>query len=43
MTTRQRVIVVGGEPVGALAALYTARRGYDVELYDLRDGQSGLV
>ena len=43
MTTRQRVIVVGGGPVGALAGLYTARRGYDVELYELRDGQSGLV
>ena len=31
MTTRQKVIIVGGGPVGALAALYTARWGYDVE------------
>ena len=41
--TQQKVIVVGGGSVGALAALYTARRGYDVELYDLRHGQSCLV
>ncbi|EFQ92165.1 hypothetical protein PTT_10811 [Pyrenophora teres f. teres 0-1] len=33
----QKVIVVGGGPVGALSALYAARRGYEVELYDLRD------
>lgn len=35
----KKVVVVGGGPVGALAALYTARRGYQVELYDLRDGR----
>ena len=40
MTARPKVVVVGGGPVGALAALYTAKRGYQVELYDLRDGQS---
>jgi kynurenine 3-monooxygenase len=34
----QKIVVVGGGPVGALSALYAARRGYDVELYDLRDG-----
>jgi 2-polyprenyl-6-methoxyphenol hydroxylase-like FAD-dependent oxidoreductase len=35
----QKIVVVGGGPVGALSALYAARRGYDVELYDLRDGE----
>lgn len=35
----QKIVVVGGGPVGALSALYAARRGYEVELYDLRDGE----
>ena len=34
---RQKVIVVGAGPVGALAALYAARRGDEVEVYELRD------
>ncbi|KAI1342554.1 kynurenine 3-monooxygenase [Xylariaceae sp. FL0016] len=33
----QKVVVIGGGPVGALAALYAARRGYQTELYELRD------
>jgi 2-polyprenyl-6-methoxyphenol hydroxylase-like FAD-dependent oxidoreductase len=37
--SHQKIIVVGGGPVGALSALYAARRGYEVELYDLRDGE----
>ncbi|KAI1302918.1 kynurenine 3-monooxygenase [Xylaria venustula] len=37
MVTRQKVIVIGGGPVGALSALYAARRGFEVELYELRD------
>lgn len=34
----QKVVVVGAGPVGALAALYAAGRGDDVEVYELRDG-----
>ncbi|KAI4224457.1 MAG: hypothetical protein LQ349_007239 [Xanthoria aureola] len=34
---KQRVLVVGAGPVGALAALYAAGRGDDVAVYDLRD------
>ena len=34
----QKVIVVGAGPVGALAALYAAQRGDNVEIYELRDG-----
>ncbi len=33
-----KVIVVGAGPVGALAALYAAQRGHDVEVYELRNG-----
>ena len=35
---KQKVIVVGAGPVGALAALYAAGRGDDVEVYELRSG-----
>lgn len=37
-TYKQKVLVVGAGPVGALAALYAAQRGDDVEIYELRDG-----
>ncbi|KAN0092314.1 FAD/NAD(P)-binding domain containing protein [Hyaloscypha variabilis] len=33
---RQKTLVVGAGPVGALAALYAAQRGHDVEVYELR-------
>ncbi|CAL3970140.1 hypothetical protein PZA11_006424 [Diplocarpon coronariae] len=33
---RQKTVVVGAGPVGALAALYAAQRGHDVEIYELR-------
>ena len=35
---RQRTIVVGAGPVGALAALYAAARGDQVYVYELRGG-----
>lgn len=37
---KQKVVVVGAGPVGALAALYAAGRGDDVEVYELRSGMS---
>jgi kynurenine 3-monooxygenase len=37
-TKPQKVVVVGAGPVGSLAALYAARRGHEVELYELRAG-----
>ncbi|KAL5327553.1 hypothetical protein ACEPPN_005252 [Leptodophora sp. 'Broadleaf-Isolate-01'] len=33
---RQKTVVVGAGPVGALAALYAAQRDHDVEIYELR-------
>lgn len=38
MATVQKIVIVGAGPVGSLAALYAARRGYQVELYELRPG-----
>ena len=35
----QKVVVVGAGPVGALAALYAAKRGDEVHIYELRDGK----
>ena len=34
-----KVIVVGAGPVGALAALYAGKRGDEVHVYELRDGE----
>ncbi|QIW97736.1 hypothetical protein AMS68_003254 [Peltaster fructicola] len=36
MASSVKCVVVGAGPVGALAALYAARRGWDVEVYELR-------
>jgi NADPH-dependent 2,4-dienoyl-CoA reductase/sulfur reductase-like enzyme len=33
-----KCIIIGAGPVGALAALYAARRGWDVDVYELRGG-----
>jgi len=32
--------VIGAGPVGALAALYAAKRGHNVNIYELRNGES---
>ncbi|PHH54685.1 Kynurenine 3-monooxygenase [Ceratocystis fimbriata CBS 114723] len=32
----QKTVIVGGGPVGSLAALYAAHRGHEVEVYELR-------
>ena len=37
-SNRQKIVVVGAGPVGALAALYAATRGDIVEVYELRAG-----
>ncbi|KAI1823251.1 FAD/NAD(P)-binding domain-containing protein [Xylaria intraflava] len=34
--SNDKVIIVGAGPVGSLAALYAAERGYQVEIYELR-------
>ncbi|KAM3555302.1 hypothetical protein MY1884_005664 [Beauveria asiatica] len=36
MAPPQKMVIVGAGPVGSLAALYAARRGYQVEVYELR-------
>ncbi|KAI9171881.1 Kynurenine 3-monooxygenase [Paramyrothecium foliicola] len=36
MEKPQKIVVVGAGPVGSLAALYAAQRGYEVEVYELR-------
>lgn len=40
--TQQKFVIVGAGPVGSLAALYAAKRGHDVEIYELRGGKNGL-
>ncbi|KAI9807867.1 MAG: kynurenine 3-monooxygenase, mitochondrial precursor [Sarcosagium campestre] len=34
--SKQKTLIIGAGPVGALAAIYAARRGDEVELYELR-------
>lgn len=36
--SQPKFLVIGAGPVGALAALYAAGRGHDVEVYELRAG-----
>lgn len=37
-SSKQKTVIIGAGPVGALAALYAAQRGDDVEIYELRSG-----
>ena len=37
-----KIVVIGAGPVGALAALYAARRGDRVEVYELRGGKQSF-
>lgn len=39
---KERIIIIGAGPVGALAALYAALRDYEVEIYELRSGMPRL-
>lgn len=43
MAPSQKMVIVGAGPVGSLAALYAAQRNYQVELYELRPGQSACI
>jgi 2-polyprenyl-6-methoxyphenol hydroxylase-like FAD-dependent oxidoreductase len=38
MEPPKKVVIVGAGPVGALAALYFAHAGWEVEVYELRGG-----
>ncbi len=35
----KKIVVIGAGPVGALAAIYASKRGYKVEVYELRNGR----
>lgn len=39
---REKFVVVGAGPVGAMAAMYAAERGHDVEVYEFRNGEIDL-
>jgi kynurenine 3-monooxygenase len=38
MAKERKTIIVGAGPVGALAGIYAAREGGQVEIYELRSG-----
>ena len=39
--TKMKTVIVGAGPVGAMAGIYAARRGHEVEVYELRGGEWG--
>jgi kynurenine 3-monooxygenase len=43
MSQHQKTVIIGAGPVGALAALYAAQRGHNVEVYELRNGTFFLL
>lgn len=43
MANKDNIIVIGAGPVGALAALYAAKRGHNVNIYELRNGKSAKL
>lgn len=43
MMQQLKFVIVGAGPVGSLAALYAARRGYTVEVYELRSGTTEMI
>jgi hypothetical protein len=42
-TGRKKTVVVGAGPVGAMAGIYAAQRGHEVEIYELRGGKLTLL
>ena len=40
---RIKTVIVGAGPVGAMAGIYAAGRGHEVEIYELRGGEWGGV
>lgn len=38
--TRKKAVIVGGGPVGCLAALSLAKMGWEVEVYEGRPGKN---
>ena len=38
-----KIVIIGAGPVGALAAIYAAERGHEVEIYEFRDGMFSLA
>lgn len=41
--SKVKCVIVGAGPVGALSALYAAKRGWDVEVYELRGGKYATI
>ena len=42
-STHRKVVVVGAGPIGCLAAMAFAKRGWRVDLYESRSGQWFII